>query len=397
MKLVHVLPTLNPASGGPTEYVRQVVPAVMAAGHHVEALTLDRPQAPWLSGLPFPVHAMGPSWGKYGYTPRLVPWLRENAGRYDVVIIHGMWQYHCFGAWRALRHRVPYVVFTHGMLAPWFKRTYRLKHLKKWLYWPWADYRVLRDARAVLFTSEEERRAARQSFWMYRCNDRVISYGTAAPAGDVAEQEHSFYAHFPELRGKRLVLFMSRLHHIKGCDLLIEAFARVLRGCPDWHLVMAGPDQLGWQNDLRAQADSLGIGDRVTWAGMLTGDIKWGAYRAAAVFALPSHHENFGIVVAEALACGLPVLISNGVNIWREVQDDGAGLVANDDLEGVCSLLQSWLDMSSEQKERMRQQARRCFAERFEIGRAAAALIEMATAVRGEAGPCDHWVATCAL
>jgi glycosyltransferase involved in cell wall biosynthesis len=397
MKLLHLVATLNPASGGPAEIVRQIAPVHIRLGHDAEVVTLDAPQAPWLSDLPFPVHAMGPSWGKYGYTPRLVPWLRANAGRYDVVIIHGIWQYHCFGAWRALRHRVPYVVFPHGMLAPWFKRTHRLKHLKKWLYWPWADYRVLRDASAVLFTCEEERRAAHQSFWLYRCTEKVVGAGVAAPVGDDGEQRDAFYAQFSDLQGKRLVLFLGRLHYIKGCDLLIEAFARVCRGRADWHLVMAGPDQLGWQKDLRALAGRLGIGDRITWAGMLTGDVKWGAYRAAEVFALPSHHENFSMVVAESLTCGLPVLISNGVNIWREVQADGAGLVANDDLEGVCSLLQSWLDMSSEQKERMRQQAHRCFAERFEIGRAAEALIDVATAACHEAGSCADRVATCAL
>ena len=76
---------------------------------------------------------------------------------FDAVIINGLWQYHSFGAWRALRGTAtPYYVFPHGMLDPWFKRSFPLKHLKKWLYWPWAEYRVLRDARAVIFTCEAE-------------------------------------------------------------------------------------------------------------------------------------------------------------------------------------------------------------------------------------------------
>ena len=89
------------------------------------------------------------------------------------MIVNGIWQYNSFGAWRVTPHSsTPYVVVTHGMLDPWFKRAFPFKHLKKWLFWPWADYRVLRDAAAVLFTSEEERRLATQSFWLYRHKKR---------------------------------------------------------------------------------------------------------------------------------------------------------------------------------------------------------------------------------
>ena len=149
--------------------------------------------------------------------------------RYDAVIVNGIWQFHSFGAWRALRNSsTPYVLFTHGMLDPWFKKQYPLKHLKKWMYWPWAEYRVLRDAQAVLFTCEEERVLARESFWLYRCNEVVVSYGTAKPKGDPELERQEFFTRYPELRGKKLALFMGRIHPKKGCDLLIEAFAKVL-------------------------------------------------------------------------------------------------------------------------------------------------------------------------
>jgi glycosyltransferase involved in cell wall biosynthesis len=290
--------------------------------------------------------------------------------------VNGLWQYHSFGAWRALRNSdTPYVLFTHGMLDPWFKRRYPLKHLKKWIYWPWAEYRVLRDARAVLFTCEEERRLARRSFWLYRCNEVVVSFGTAKPKGDPNSELQKFFRQFPELRGKRLALFMGRVHPKKGCDLLIKAFAKVLGQEPDWHLVFAGPDQMGWREELNCCASQLGLAQRVTWTGMLSGKMKWGALRAAEIFVLPSHQENFGVAVAEALAAGVPALISNKVNIWREVQGDGAGIVAEDDLEGTCHLLESWLNARELDKQRMRAQAQKCFEKRFEIGRAADSLV----------------------
>lgn len=375
MKLLHIIRSVDPAGGGPIEGVRQLGAINVSHGHSVEVASLDPPDSPHLDSCAFPVHAIGPAVQKYGYCSRLVPWLRENSRRYDIVIVNGIWQYHSFGAWRALRGQdIPYVVFTHGMLDPWFKKRYPLKHLKKLLYWFWGDYRVLRDARAVLFTCEEERVLARQSFRLYRCNEVVLKYGTAGPKGDPAAELESFYGRHPRLRGKRLALFLGRLHEKKGCDLLLEAFARVLAAEPQWHLVMCGPDQVGWQARLKALAERLGIADRVTWAGMVTGDLKWGALRAAEVFVLPSHQENFGIVVAEALACGTPVLISDKVNIWREIQNGRAGIVAPDDLEGTCALLNGWIGMSGEQQSEMRRRARECFLREFEVERAAHAL-----------------------
>jgi glycosyltransferase involved in cell wall biosynthesis len=378
MKLLHVIHSVNPVGGGPIESLKQVARVMAEAGHSTEVLTLDDPSAPWVHEFSLPVYAVGPGKTSYGYTPRLVPWLREHADNYDAVVVRGIWQYHSFGTWRALRDSAtPYVVFTHGMLDPWFKQAYPMKHAKKWLYWPWAEYRVLRDAAAVLFTCEEEKLLARHSFWLYRCNEIVVSYGTSTPPEDTEIQQTAFFARYPELRNKCMALFLGRIHSKKGCDLLIEAFATVLSKYPDWHLVMAGPDQVGWQSKLMALAREKRVADSITWTGMIEGDIKYGALKAAEVFVLPSHQENFGIGVAEALACGTPVLISNKVNIWREVDGDGAGLVAEDDLDGTCALLTSWIALSDEQKSYMRMQARGCFERRFEIHRVADSLIRV--------------------
>jgi glycosyltransferase involved in cell wall biosynthesis len=113
---------------------------------------------------------------------------------------------------------------------------------------------------------------------------------------------------------------------------------------------------------------------------MLRGDQKWGAFRAAEAFVLPSHQENFGFVVAEAMACGKPVLTTDKVNTWREVQDCGAGMVADDDLEGVTRLLEHFLGLSPEEKQAMGQRARQGFLEKFDISRMAPQLIQ---ALRG--------------
>ncbi len=379
MKVLHVISSVDPKGGGPIEGIRQLHQPISELGAAVDVVCGDAPDAPWIAQSRLQrVIALGPSRWNYGYTPRLFPWLREHAHEYDAVIVNGLWQYHSFAVWRALAGTsTPYYVFTHGMLDPWFKHTYPLKHMKKWLYWPWAEYRVLRDARRVIFTCEDEKLLARESFWLYKANEAVTSYGTATPPSNAAELTEVFLTSQPALRGRRLILFLSRIQEKKGCDLLIEAFAKVTSTDPNLQLVMAGPDQSGWQAALQAQALRLGIAERITWTGMLQGDLKWGAFFASEVFCLSSHQENFGIVVAEALACGKPVLISNKVNIWREIEADKAGFVDSDTVEGTLRNLERWLALSPVEYAAMSARAVATFNNRFHIDRAAQRLLEI--------------------
>jgi glycosyltransferase involved in cell wall biosynthesis len=378
MRILHAISSVNPTGGGPIEVLKQLIKVAEVNGHKIDVASLDPPDAGYLGDFPTAVYPLGPPKSSYRFSSSFVPWLRANVASYDVVVVNGIWQYNSFGVWRVLHNSsIPYVVFTHGMLDPWFKHTYPLKHLKKSLYWPWGEYRVLRDAAAVLFTCEEERRLASQSFSPYSAKERVVDYGTAGPVGDQLSQRAKFLESFPSLQGKRLVLFMGRIHPKKGCDIALKAFSSVVAIDPSLHLVMAGPDQAGWRSSLERLAAELKIADRVTWTGMVIGDLKWGLIRSSEVMFLPSHQENFGIVVAEFLACGVPVLISDKVNIWREVEADGGGLIQPDTLAGACSLLKSWLNLSESQRLAMRDRARASFARRFEIHSAGKALFRL--------------------
>ena len=379
MRLLHLLPSVNPASGGPLEGVHQIGKQLIALGHTVEVLSLDDPAAPCVGQFPLTVHAIGPSRaGGYRYNPTLVQWLRDHACSFDAIVINGLWQYHSFGAWRALHGTSkPYFIYTHGMLDPWFKRAYPQKHLKKWLYWPWAEYRVLRDAKAVLFTCEDERVLARQSFWLYKAREAVVSYGTKTPPQDASALRSQFLQAHPALAGKRALLFLGRIQEKKGCDLLIEAFAQVAQQDPALHLVMAGPDQTGWKAELQALAQARGVADRITWPGLLQGAMKWGAFYSAEAFVLSSHQENFGIAVAEAMGCGLPVLISDKVNIWREIETDGAGIVDTDTVQGTVRTLRRWLALSTQDRQSMGTKARESFHKRFTVEAMAGSLLEI--------------------
>ena len=381
-RILHCISSVNPATGGPIEGLKQLAAVNTRHGHTVEVVSLDSPDDPWVQNCPVKCHAMGPGYiGNYKYSPRLVPWLKAHAHQYDAVIVNGIWQYHAFGAWQALHDSpTPYFVFTHGMMDPWFKRKYPFKHLKKWLFWPWSEYRLLRDAAAVLFTCEDERRLARQSFWLYHCDEFVVSYGTSAPPNNIEQQKAAFIDKFPHLKDTRNLLFLGRVHEKKGADLLFKALANVRKRrstqMADVRLVMAGPADHAYGQEMQRLSARLGLQDLVTWTGMVQGDLKWGAFRTADAFILPSHQENFGIAVAEALACEVPVLISNQVNIWREIQQANACHVDTDTVEGTERLLEKWLDTPASEWAHMRRNAGQCFQQRFLIDRTAESFIE---------------------
>jgi glycosyltransferase involved in cell wall biosynthesis len=354
-----------------------------------EIVSLDAPTDPWVKACPLPVHALGIShpsylkirkklpWLRYGYTPHFVPWLKANARRYDAVIVNGLWNYSSLGAWRALRKSgARYFVYPHGMLDPYFNTVQPVKRYAKQLLWWFSEGPLIANATSVMFVTEEERQLARNSFWPYRAKDRVVPYGIVDLAGDPKAQKAAFRAAFPQFAARNFILFLSRIHPKKGCDLLVEAFAKVAAKDPEMDLVMAGPDSVGWVKKLQDLAAARGIADRIHWTGMLTGDLKWGAFHASSAFVLPSHQENFGIVVAEAMACGKPVLTTLKVNTWREVQDCGGGFIVNDDLDGVTQMLEQFLGLSAEERQSIGARARVGFREKFDLGSLAPQLIE---------------------
>lgn len=367
MRILHIIGTLSPEAGGPSQAVRMIL-SYRDIGYFGEVATLDDPSAPFLKTLDFPVYPLGPVSSTYGRSPKLVPWIQENYRRFDGVVVHGLWQYCGVATRRALAGNMPYMVFTHGMLDPYFKRASRLKHLKKWFYWAPFEYWVLRDAYRVLFTSTAEKQLAEQSFWLHRWTPHVVPYGVSGPpATDTQSLRETFFERCPQVRNKRFLLFLGRIHRKKGCDLLLQAFGKIAQRDPGLHLVMAGPDQQGWSKELQEIAVSAGVEDRVHWPGMVTGDVKWGAFHASEAFILPSHQENFGIAVAEALSCGKPVLLSDKVNIAEDIAHDQAGFMEPDTAEGTLRLLERWISAAPETRTAMAGRAIPCFRQRYDM------------------------------
>src|SRR5690606_964178 len=381
---------MDPSNGGPCQGIRNFIPELEKLGVQNEVVTLDSPTAIFLGADDFPIHALGPASNPWAYSGSLVNWLYENFHRYDAVVVHGLWLYHGYAARKALLQlkrqnkvrksgKVPKLfVMPHGMLDPYFQKApeRKLKAIRNWIYWKLVEGNLVNEADGLLYTCEEELRLARHTFRPYRPKREInVGYGIARPAPYAEDMVNAFSKKCPQLNNQPYLLFLSRIHEKKGLDLLINAYEQIVKGFLFGNndfpkLVIAGP---GLDSGYGKKIQDIVCGNAVLkqsvfFTGMLSGEAKWGAFYGCEAFILPSHQENFGIAVVEALACGKPVLISNQVNIWSEIETEGGGMVGKDDLLGTYQMIRSWISSSEGEKVGMGRKARRCFEKKFDIG-----------------------------
>lgn len=394
MNILRVIANMNPSSGGPCEGIRNSIPEMQKLGIHNEVVSLDDPAAPYLGKDDFPVHGLGEGIAPWYYNSRMVPWLLKNMERFEVVIVHGLWLYPSCAALSAIRwyrkmhkNTPKLYIMPHGMLDPYFQQApeRRLKALRNKIYWELIENKVINEADGILFTCEAELRLARESFRSYNPRrESNVGYGIAAPPPYTAAMQAAFKEKCPGLGDDPYLLFLSRIHEKKGINLLIDAYAALLLGSGKAikdipKLVIAGPGLLtAYGNKIQQMVhNSLLLRQAVFFPGMLSGDAKWGAFWGCEAFVLPSHQENFGIAVVEAMACGKAVLISDQVNIWREIEVDGGGIIAPDSMEGILRMLRAWVNSTVEEKMVSGQRALASFQKKFAITTAARQLLEV--------------------
>jgi len=265
--------------------------------------------------------------------------LRDNVGTYDIVHLHGLWLHPTWAAARAcLAAGKPYVVTPHGMLDRW---SLSQKRWKKGPYLRWIESKTLRHAAAIHGATQEELDDGRLERW----NSSVFVVPLGLPRSAYADlpDPSSFAARFPALAHRRIILFLGRLHPVKQPEVVIEAFHRISRDITDTWLVMAGPADATYLRTLQTLVESLGIGSRVLFTGMLRDRAIQEAYRAASVFVLPSGHENFGVAVAEAMAAECPVIVSDRVGLAPTILQVEAGLVTPPEVEATAHAMRALL------------------------------------------------------
>ena len=392
MRILHVIHTLDPRRGGPVECVRQLGQYFSRAGHSFEVVAAaDRIEDDWVGEFPVKVYPLGPAYGEYAYSPRVGTWLKKYARNHDVIFINGVWQAHTRTAARIARNLgIPYFVYAHGLLDPWNRSAHPLKYVKKFLYWAVAEKSTLQNANGVVFTSSEEARLAEHYFPVSGWKPIVAGNGIARPAPappptEDPDAEHLFQR-FPQIAGRRVWLYLGRIHPKKGLENLLQAFPYVSDDLEAPLLVIVGDGERRYIERLKQMSIELGKDKNIQWTGPLYGHEKWAAFRASEVFVLPSHQENFGIVVVESLALGIPVITTKAVNIWPSIEKSNSGIICDDTVESLGKALVRWSAMNSQSRKEMARNAVKCFEEQFEIGAAATRLLAAMREATGNHG-----------
>ena len=341
MRIIHVIDDLNENAGGPAQACIEMSAAVARQGHQVAIYALGGRRPAWFppdGRLPQSIRHDGVD--VHLYPGRKDRWLGASRALYadlaravpeaDVVHVHVLYGFHLWAAWHLCRKLgVPLVVRPCGILNPYVSS---VQHLGMRLIEAAFQNRLLQQASLIHFTTRQEALDAAE----YTRNPRfaVIPLGLTLSTYRQLPARSAFDARYPEAHGRKVVLFFGRLHRKKRLDLVIGAFAAMVRAGHDLHLMIAGPDD-GMEAQCRALVRDHGLSDRTTFAGMVVNDTKRTVFGGADFFVLPSMSENFGIAVTEAAASGIPLLLSEHVNTASLFQREDAAVVVPAELTCV--------------------------------------------------------------
>lgn len=380
MKVLHVIASMSPDAGGPVTSVQGLTRALVHEDVYCEIFTVrrDGSEAEVTRDSPIPIHQFEPGflarfWN--AYSKRLANVLRNRlaSGTFDLVHVHEPWHYPGFVAFRAARkYTVPYILTPHGALDAWCLQQ---KAMKKRIYTRLIQNHILKFADALHALTQEER--ARVMELGYETPVRVAPNGIDLAPFEETFNVSDFLARHPGLLGKRVILFLGRLHPIKGLEVLTRSYIKISRMFKDAALLIVGPDGDGIQKQMEATLKTASALDRTVFTGMLTGRDKLVALASADMLVLPSHAEVFGHVILEAWAAGLPVIVSRRCGLATNVSEHDAGLVVepNDDIALTQAIHAVLLD--SKLRVRMGDNGRKLVKEKYSWRAVAASMADL--------------------
>ena len=378
LRVAHFIPYLGGAQGGPVFDLACSAAGQIGAGCHVSIFTtasrMDGPPVA-LDQRAQVVSDNSPRWGAFRKCPAL--WDRAKSSACDILHSHCLWtDVNRLAASLAHRRRIPHVLTPCGMLA---KGALRHHWWKKTPARIWFQDRGLREAACLQAQSDIEVRQIRD--FGLRNPVALIPAAVAGPGGDGVPSGDAFRKQFNIPLGKRLILYLGRLHPVKGLERLVQAWAEIQKSAArsplssDWLLVLAGPNEGGFEQTLRALASAAGVSERISFTGALDHHQKWGALDAAELFVMPSDFENFGLSIVEAMLSGLPVITTTGTP-WKELPAKGAGWWVKPTVDALASALREALDLPEEKRREMGRQALN-YSARFRPEKAASDLIQV--------------------
>jgi glycosyltransferase involved in cell wall biosynthesis len=351
MNILHVVALVHASTGGPAFSVTRLASEQARLGHKVTLATLryehlgPEVEAPGVRVLALPGNLLAVH-GR-GWSPELARMLRREAKGADLVHNHGLWMWpNAYARAAAVAAGVPLVVSPRGMLDGWSLKRSRVKKTVAWWLF---EKRNLNSAALFHATSDLEVRNIRAR----GLEQEIVVAPNGVDCPDLAARpgRQALEHKFPVLRGRKWIVFLSRLHPKKGLDVLLGAWSRQARR-DQGVLVLAGSDLIGYGRELEHLIAQLGVQDSVCLPGEMRGAEKDALMANAEVFVLPSYSENFGLAIAEAMAWARPVIASTATP-WSEIAERGAGWWVPPEIGAVAGALQEALSSSREKLQAM--------------------------------------------
>ncbi|GBF81261.1 hormogonium polysaccharide biosynthesis glycosyltransferase HpsP [Aphanothece sacrum] len=360
MKILHVVPSISLVYGGPSQMVLGLCAALADQGIDVTILTTnsngDTGQLPLEVPLGVPILQKGyqiiyfpcSPFRRYKFSLQLLQWLANHASDYDIAHIHALFSPVSTAAATIARYcHLPYILRPLGTLDP---ADLQKKRLLKQFYGTFLERPNLAGAAGVHFTTEQEAKISHR--YGVKTQDLVIPLGVSLP--DNCPPYGQIRQNLGIPNNLPLLLFMSRIDPKKGLNLLLAAGENLVKREVKFHLVIAGsnPQDPTYEAQIQEQISKSCLAKHTTITGFVKGELKLGLLQDADLFVLPSYYENFGIAVAEAMAMNIPVVISEGVYIWPDIQEVAAGWVTSLDIEMLTNTLETALNNPQERQKR---------------------------------------------
>ena len=299
---------------------------------------------------------------KYGFSLKLIFWLLKNRKNYDLFIVHGLWQFITLASRFLLKGK--YLVFTHGMLDPYFG-TEKFKTLKKKIYWFLFEKKNLLKAKFVLSNSKKEFHQFKNTFVNTNgIKFKIVNYGLFPKSLDFKINKEKFLKKFPFVKNKETILYMNRIDPKKGCDLLIKSFAKI-KNKKNYLLLIAGDTNSDYGKEMIKLKNELKQENHIYFLNFLKDQIKWGAYEYSNFSILPSHGENFGVSIIESLYAKTPVICSNKVGISNYIKKYKAGMVIKNNEQSIISTLEKSFHLNEEKNKKLKENSFKCFNDNF--------------------------------
>ena len=362
-KILRIISSLDPEYGGPPAAIVDSTIALNRIGFKVDIVTHDNKESQFVKIKNTTIHNLGPSLlGDYNLNFKFTKWLIQNRSKYDLFIVHGLWQFNTLAARLFLKKK--YYVFVHGQLDPSYKKFFFNK-IKKFIYWNLIEKKNLKDSKFILLTNKKEKDLLNDTYVNTKgLKKKVVGYGILEPKYDTSKVKKIFYKKFKSLKDKDFYIYLGRFHNKKGCEIIMNAVKYFSLRKKPINVLMCGSNNI-YKKYLQKISKDLNIEKNIIWSNFLKNDIKLGALLSSKAMLLPSYGENFGVALVEAMACGIPVLTTNKVNIYNYIIENNAGYISSPNNVNFIKIINKFENLKKSNITQLKKNAYRCFKNNF--------------------------------